>query len=676
MPPPERDLLRQALAFHQSGDLASARAVYEQLLLRNPRHFDGLHLMGLAFIQSGSLERGADLIRKAIRIRTDFPEAHYNLGHALLSLGRPAEALVSFERALELKGDDPLYSFERGNALKELGRTAEALQAFEAALRIAPRYAEAHNNIGILLKDEARFAEALGHYDRAIGLRPGYAEAHSNRGNALKELERFAEALASYDEAIRLKPDYAEAHSNRGNALAKLDRFEEALASHDRAIRLKPDYAEAHNNRGNVLKDLGRLDEALESYDRAIGLRPDYAEAFSNRAGALGEQGRLTEALASHDTAISLKPESAEAWCGRGNALVDLERLEEALASYDKAISLKPSFAMARYNKSLLLLRRRSLPEGFALYMSRMAAERPGARGPATTIPRWDGAVAAGEIVLWAEQGLGDEVFFAALLSLLDPASTQFAVSADKRLHPLLARSFPGFRLLARETTDTSVAGAFAAQAAMGDLGHLLKVDADKLAGRRYPYLMADPARRAQVQAANPFPPGHLVCGLSWRSGNKKVGRERSIALGDLAPVLQTPGVSFVNLQYGDVEQEIAETAAHLGTTVHTARDVDLFGDIEGLAALIDRCDAVVTIDNVTAHLAGAIGKTAAVLVPTGRSRHWYWGGERQSLWYPSLRLIYQDPESGWARAIDEAAGWVASLACGPRAWKAGAEPL
>ena len=668
-------MFHDALDLHQNGDLIGARLLYEQILRSDPRHFDSLHLLGLVHVQQGALERGVRHITEAIDVRPDFAEAHYNLGNALLSLGRPGEALASLERAIRLSPKDPLYHFERGNALKELGRGAEARQSFEATLALAPRYAEAHNNIGILLKDEDRFAEALGHYDKAISLKPGYAEAHSNRGNALKELERFSEALASYDQALRLKPDYAEAYSSRGNVLARLDRLEEALGSHDRAIQLRPDYAEAHSNRGNVLKDLGRHGEALESYERAIRLRPDYAEAYSNRAGALGEQGRLAEALASHDTAIALKPGSAEAWCSRGNTLVDLERLDEALASYDKAIGLKPGFAMARYNKSLLCLRRRALAEGFDLYMSRWEAEKPGARGPATAIPRWTGAAPGGELLLWAEQGLGDEVFFASLLSLLDIAAMKATVSADRRLHPLLKRSFPHISLVGRETTEQSIAGPFAAQAAMGDLGHLLRLDAGKVAGRRYPYLAADPQRRELVRHNNPFPAGQLVCGVAWRSGNTKVGKDRSIALAEWAPLLRLPGVSFVNLQYGNVDQDIAEAAARVGTAIHTARDVDLFNDIDGLVALIACCDAVVTIDNVTAHLAGAIGKPAAVLVPTGRSRHWYWGGEAQSLWYPSLRLFYHDPGSGWQGALDAAARWLASLRAAPD-FQPAAEPL
>lgn len=661
MPSDTRTLFQKALALHQGGDAVGAQALYRKVLKHDPRHFDSLHLLGLTYVQQGELARGAEQISAALAVRPGFAEAHYNLGHALLSLGRPADALASFERAIALNGRDPLSHFERGNALKELGRSAEAMQSFEAALGLVPRFADAHNNIGVVLKDEGRFEEALAHYDKAISLRPSYAEAHSNRGNVLKELERFEEALASYDRAIALRPDYAEAYSNRGNALARLGSPERALESHDRAISLRPDYAEGHNNRGNALKDLGRLDQALASFDTALRLRPDYAEALSNRGGALAELGRLDEALADHDRAVSLKPKSAEAWCSRGNALVDLDRPMDALASYEEAMRLKPAFAMARYNASLVALRKRDFATGFDFYRARFAAEKPGARGPETVLPPWDGAACDGEVLLWAEQGLGDEVFFAAMLSLVDPAQ-KIALSADKRLHPALARSFPHVRLIGREVTEQRVEGPFVAQAAVGDLGFLLKVDAARIAQRRYPYLIADQARRAALRVANSPAGGELVCGVAWRSGNMKLGHHRSVALADFAPLLQLPGLRLVNLQYGQVEEEIAGVAARLGSTVNIAGDVDVFNDIEGLLALIDACDVVFTIDNVTAHLAGALGKLAVVLVPAGQGRHWYWGGESRSLWYPSLTLAYQQVIGSWREPVTEASRFVAGM--------------
>lgn len=645
---------QKALALHQRGELRRAQTLYEEVLRQEIRHFDSLHLLGLTHVQMGDHEQGVDFIRRALAVKTDFPEAYYNLGNALLSLQRPEEALANLDHAIRLNPKDPQYHFERGNALKEMKRLDEALASFAAAIRLFPGYAEAHNNTGIVLKEVERFDEALRSYDQAIRLRPDYAEAHSNRGNVLKELGRLNEAMASYDRAIRLKPDYAEAHSNRGNALTQLKLLDDALASHDRALALRPDYAEAHNNRANVLKELGRLEEALASFDRAITLRPDYAEAYSNRGNALKEMKRVDEAMASHAKAISLQPGYAEAYNNIGNLLKDIGQVDEAITHYEEAARLKPSFAMARYNKSLLALQRHTFREGFDLYRLRWEVDRND-RGPQTAVPQWDGSALAGEVLLWAEQGIGDEVFFASMLSLLDHDHMKFALSADKRLHPIYQRSFPGIRLVDAASTRTSISGDYAAQAAIGDLGHILQLDVERIGRRRYPYLFADASRTAQLRAANDVPEGNIVCGLSWRSGNKKAGGDRSITLSDLAPLLAVPGMTFVNLQYGDVAAEVASASVQSGADLRIIPDVDVFGDIDGLLALIDLCDVVVTIDNLTAHLAGAIGKDAVVLVPTGGGQHWYWGGERQSLWYPSLQLLYQQSIGDWAHPIREA---------------------
>jgi tetratricopeptide (TPR) repeat protein len=602
----------------------------------------------------GNPEQGVDYIRRALTVKADFPEAYYNLGNALLSLQRPDEALTNLDRAIQLNPKDPQYHFERGNALKEMKRVDEALASFAAAIRLFPGYAEAHNNIGIVLKEAERFDEALRSYDAAIRLRPGYAEAHGNRGNVLKELDRLNEAMASYDQAIRLKPDYAEAYSNRGNALTLLKFLDDALASHDLALALRPDYAEGHNNRANVLKELGRLEEALASYDRAIALRPDYAEAHSNRGNALKEMKRVDEAMASHARALSLQPGYAEAYNNIGNLLKDMGQVDKAIAHYEEAARLKPAFTVARYNKSLLALQRHFFRDGFDHYRLRWEVERND-RGPQTAVPQWDGTPLPGEVLLWAEQGIGDEVFFASMLSLLDLDTMKFALSADKRLHPIYQRSFPGIRLVDAVSTRTSIAGDYAAQAAIGDLGHILQLDAERIARRRSPYLFADAARTAQLRTAIDIPEGNIVCGLSWKSGNKKAGGDRSIELSDLAPLLAVPGITFVNLQYGDVAAEVEAARVQSGADLRIIPDVDVFGDIDGLLALIDLCDMVVTIDNLTAHLAGAIGKHAGVLVPTGGGRHWYWGGERQSLWYPSLQLLYQQAVGDWGHPIREA---------------------
>ena len=301
---------QHGLALHQQGRFAEAEQAYEEVLRQEPRHFDAQHLLGVVALQTSQIQRGVELIAKAIELNQNVAAAHSNLGQALSALRHHEQALASYDKAIVLK----------------------------------PGYAVAYNNRGGTLRNLKRHEEALASYDKAIALKPDYAEAYNNRGAALRDLKRHDEALASYDKAIALMPDYAEAYNNCGIALRDLKRDDEGLASYDKAIALKPDYADAHYNRGNALSDLKRHAEALASYDKAIVLKPDYPNAHYNRGNALSALKRHEEAISSYDKAIALKSELAEAYYNRGNALNELKRHEDALVSYDKAIALKPDF--------------------------------------------------------------------------------------------------------------------------------------------------------------------------------------------------------------------------------------------------------------------------------------------------------------------------------------------
>jgi protein O-GlcNAc transferase len=337
-------LFQQGISLHRQGQLTQAKNFYEQVLAKQPKHFDALNMLGVIASQANNHALAAELMGKAIEINPNSASAYSNRGLVLQELKRTDEALVSFDKAIALKPDYAEAFNNRGAALKDLKRPGEALVSFDKAIALKPNYVQAFNNRGTALQDLKRQDDALTSYDKAIALKPDYAQAFNNRGASLQELKRLGEALVSYDKAITLQPDYAEAVYNRGNTLKDLRRLDEALMSFDKAIGLKPDYAEAINNRGAALQDLRRLDEALMSFDKAIALKPDYAEAFNNRGGALQTLKRLDEALASYDKAIALKPDYAEAFYNRGNALKDLSRLDESLVSFDSAFALKPDY--------------------------------------------------------------------------------------------------------------------------------------------------------------------------------------------------------------------------------------------------------------------------------------------------------------------------------------------
>lgn len=542
--------------------------------------------------------------------------------------------------------------FRKGLALHQRGQLAEAQALYRQVLAVDPRHFDSLHLLGLSRVqggDPRRGADLI---RQALTIRSDFPEAYYNLGNALLTLGQPAEALASLERALQLNPGDAQYRLEAGNALKELKRSDEAIAQYDQAIRLDPASAETFNNRGIALKDAGRPAEAVASLDAAIALRPAYAEAHSNRGNALKELGRLDEALACHDTAISLRPDYAEAHYNRANLLGEMKRLDAALAGYDAALRLRPDYAEASHNKSLLLLAAGRLADGFTLYGSRWNSPSFNGSRLETTVAAWDGRPGAGRLLLWPEQGIGDEIFHASLLSLLPTEGLAVTVAADRRLCPIYRRAFPHLAIIDSDELHQPLTGRFDVQAAMGDLGALLGVEPARLAARRMPFLLADAARREALRAAHLFLRKGPVCGLSWKSANKKFGAEKSLRLIDLAPLLATPGVCFVNLQYGDVTDEIDEVRRKLGVEVHEAHGLDVFNDIDGLLALVDCCDAVLTTSNVTAHLAGALARPGVVVVPTGKGSLWYWQGGTNDLWYPSLRRIAQERAGQWQAAI------------------------
>jgi tetratricopeptide (TPR) repeat protein len=521
--------------------------------------------------------------------------------------------------------------------------------------------------LGLAAHREGRLQEARRCYQRLLDLDPMHLETLRLAASATMQSGDPAAALALLDRAMRIDARHVGVLNERGVALWRLGRLEEALVSHAEAVRLKPDQVEALNNRGVMLLELGRPQEALASFEAAIRIRHDHPSSLSNLGNALFALGRLEEALASYSEAIRVKPGHAKALHNRGVALRDLRRFDEALADFEAVVRLKPGDADAIAKRGRLRMFLRRFPEAFADHRHRWADPDHASPRQPTTLPLCEPGTLRGRLLLWAEQGLGDELFFAGLLPELLKREVSVTLTADKRLHALLARAFPQVRLLERAVAmRASIDGGYDAQAPIGDLGYLLGMDDASIAASRTVYLKADERRCAEMRAqVAAFGGGRRVCGIAWRSANKKFSEAKSIDLGKLRPLLETPDTVFVNLQYGAVDAELEALHAKTGLRIHRIEGLDIREDIDGLTALIDACDTVVTASNVTAHLAGAIGKRTAVLVPHGLGRAWYWHeGDRSSLWYPSLRLFCQGSPSDWAMPVEACARWL--LDCAP----------
>jgi len=454
--------------------------------------------------------------------------------------------------------------------------------------------------------------------------------------------------------------EQALAHHKSGELLEAAMRYREA-------IRLDPENAEAHHNLAGVLQDQGWVNDAIEELETALKLRPDYAEAHYNLGNLLHKQDRFKEAVRHYRRAVALQPKLGPAHNNLANVLKEIGEFDAAREHYDRALALDPHNTDARFNRAILMLLRGDLKDGRREHESRFLRKDLGHRVFPASFPPWDGSdPAERSLFVYAEQGVGDEVMYASSIPLLVERAERCVVQCDPRLADLFKRSFPSAQIVGapREENPELLRslGKIDAQVAAGSLPMLLQIgtpDSPVTA----PYLRPDPNKVTVWRRRFASLGGRANVGIAWRSlGDVKERAARTIALERWEPILQAPEVNFVNVQYGPTSQEVASVRERSGVAIHDWEDLDRFKDLDGLAAQLAALDLVITIDNSTAHLAGAVGTPTWILLPFVPDWRWMLN-VTATPWYPHTRLVRQRSRGEWNDVIERVAdallGWV-----------------
>ncbi len=533
------------------------------------------------------------------------------------------------------------------------GRLFEAEQIYRQILAIDNHQADSLHLLGMIAYQAGRAESAVELIGKAIAINNQKAAYHSNLGTVFQSQNRLDEAAESYERALALQPGLAEAHYNLGNVFHAQDKLEVAAACYERALACKPDLAEAHYNLGNVLQAQDKLEDAVACYERALALAPQKYEAIHNLGNALQSEGKLEDAMACYEQVLALQPGYAKAHYSVGCALHQLGDVDGALARYRLARALQPDCAEASFGEALAQLLQGNFAAGWRNFEWRWQTKHHDTRMRAYPQPLWGGEkLASGRLLIWREQGIGDEIMFAGLLPEVIRTGIRCVLECDARLNPLFARSFPGIDIVSGPRSGRDPGNdpklEIVAHLPSGSLPGLFRASHAAFAATTSPYLIADPVARARFRSR--YADGRRLIGLAWYTNNRKTGRWRSIDLPLLAPLLARSDVRWISLQYGDHDW-LEEQAAAAGGPLLIDRSVNQFSDIDAFAAQIAALDMVVTIDNSTAHLAGALGVPTWVLLPSAPD--WRWLQQREdSPWYPSLRLFRQPQRGDWQAVV------------------------
>ena len=528
-------------------------------------------------------------------------------------------------------------------ALHQQGRLDEAEKIYGRVLKVQRDHFDALHLLGVLNQQRGRAGESYRLITAALQVNPRSADALSNLALALHALKRNDEALASLDKALALAPGHGEALNNRGNILLELKRPAEALAVFEAVVSGQPRHLQALINRGNARVELGRSDEALADYDAALALAPGHPLALYNRGNALRELAREQEAIASYEQATAAVPNYANAWLNRGLSLAALNRHQEALSSYAKVREIAPDFADVHFNAAMSLLTIGDYRRGFTEYEWRWRRTGMSPRKDLRA-PLWLGEtpLAGKTILLHAEQGLGDTVMFARYVPLLARTGAKIVLEVQPELKALLAGLDGVTTIVGRGDTLPR----HDLHCPLASLPLALKTEPDSVPAA-IPYLRADEQRvarwRTRLEAA-----GSPRIALVWSGRASHINdKRRSLSLSQLDPLLSVPGVHFVSIQreLRDVDAERLKSESrilHLG---------DELADFADTAAVLALCDLAICVDTSVAHVAGALGRPAFVLLPF--QPDWRWMLDREhSPWYPALKLFRQPAIGDWARVI------------------------
>jgi len=551
----------------------------------------------------GEMDQSANAYTHALRINPQYSDAYRELAVLLIDAGVLDQAMEALIMAIKLNPQDALAFYHLGLIKKMQGQDAEAIDAYGMAVAIKPDYAEAHVNLAKIAIDRGKLELGERACRKAIESDPKLAQAYVNLGMVLREQKKIDEALVYAKQSVELDPRNGAAQSNLGNVYMDLERYKEALSCFRRAMEFQPSFATSYFNYGNALRLLHVLDKAHESYEKAVSLEPDRGEFYHNHGLVYQEQGQHGEALQKFRLAHELSPDHLGLEFSLGRSLWNNGFREESWKHFDAGLDGD----LRKPNRKF-------------------------------QVPRWQGEdISDKRILIWREQGVGDEIDFSRRFQQMVDKAGETIIEADKRLVPLFERSFPQAKFLPervnakvdwlREDCDLHLPA--------GNLLQYFPLTPEELDLASYPeddieaafvcgerskdaesYLVPDPERVKEMAERLAALPDGLKVGICWRS--QYTHRDRDIHYTKLdmwEPILRLPGITFVNVQYDQREDELTAVEEEFGIKIHRWEDLDLKQDLEGAFALTSQLDMVISTSTSPSRIGDAVGAEVWLMI-------------------------------------------------------------
>lgn len=528
-----------------------------------------------------------------------------------------------------------MNALEHGAALLDGGRFHEALQLFAQLVKAAPTALEPRVGLARAWFGTGDGWAATAWMSDACRLDPTRPELWIELGQMLTQQQRKDELEPMLVAAVACNPESEELVRAQGEVLMQLKRYDGALKAYEKLATLEPSPTRSTLlHTGFCLEQLARVVEATEWYRKAVALDADFMEAHVDLAGVLWRLEDFEGSLRHARRAIELAPDHPYAVRIMGTALLSMNRSDEAEPYLRRALELQPDFPLAQVDLALALLLEGRLQEGWEWYEKRWN-DTNRLKRPSFFVPdrEWRGPKAqpvTGNILVYAEQGLGDVLQFVRYIPMLQADGCIVRCVVQPELNTIIEASFDNVECLqAGRNFETYY------HVALLDLPHRYGTTMENIPAA-VPYLKTTAEKTALWRERMKPWAGKFKVGLAWSGSHVQVNnRNRSMPLSTLRGVFEHPGIQCFSLQKGEAG-EYTDIDARPDLLVDMTRD---WHDFTDSAAMMNELDLVITVDTALAHLAGGLARPVWVML--GPNCDWRWLMDREdSPWYPTARLF------------------------------------
>jgi tetratricopeptide (TPR) repeat protein len=545
--------------------------------------------------------------------------------------------------------DDNIAKYNLSVILEKIGDTKNAIINYENIIIKEPNHWQSKLNLCLLYFHINKFNEALSLINDVLKIKPNYQSALREKGHILYKLNDLEGALDTIIVSVKLNTKDYIALNIMGMIYSGLKNFKLAASIYQKAIEINKNYYASYSNISKCLVELNKREKAISYLKKCLDLKPGFIEAINNLANIYNSSANYDKAIELYTQILQRNKNHPDVNLNIAIAYFHNKEYDNANNFFEICKKINPDNDKFKKNYSYFLLYKQQYKKAWEIADGRLDLQEFIKRG--SWIENFKNKIWNGEklhqedkILIVKEQGIGDEILYSTMYPEALRYFSNIQIEVEKRLLTIFQKSYgneekflPAFSIsndkeklkdIKKVIFSASLARLFRNSKESFPKKNILKTD-DKIFNK-IKIKLEKISKNKKV-------------GISWKSKRVFFGEAKSIDLSFFSSIFNNKSLTFINLQYGEVDEDILRLKKDYNIEIINLKEIDLFNDFEATSSLLKNLDLFISVSNSTAHLAGALNVETLLIKPKANAIFHYWNQPSDSTpWYPSIKLIEQ----------------------------------